>query len=185
MPSIAAMKEDDASFLALVNRVVDRTIQKFHPADIFLVRTDHWFDSKWHGFSGKVLGAAGVSNCRLTIPPFVPNRVVSQETYSLDEGSGSYGHTDAPPLHLAQPSRQNLTRLIDRLTRSGVFIWFSGGSDQADTGSIMVYVVAGDSQNSWYVSFRKGTTWQINRVIGLSKSELLHFTDGVLHGQDD
>ena len=184
MLSIAALKDDDANFLALVNRVVDRTVQQFHPTDVFLVRTDHWFDSKWHGFSGKVLGAVAVSDCRLTIPPFVPNRVISQETYSLDEGSGSYNHTDAPPLHLVQPSRQNLTRFIDRITKSGVFIWFSGGTQQASTGSIMVYIVAGDSQSTWYASFQRGTTWQINRVAGLSKSELLHLTDGVLHGQD-
>jgi hypothetical protein len=65
-----------------------------------------------------------------------------------------------------------------------VFIWFSGGTQQASTGSIMVYIVAGDSQSTWYASFQRGTTWQINRVAGLSKSELLHLTDGVLHGQD-
>lgn len=184
MLSITSMSKDDASFLALVNRIANSTIHQFHPADVFCVRTDHWFDSKWHGFSGKVLGAVGVSNRRLTVPPFVPKRVVSQEAYSLDEEAASYDRTDALPLHLVQPSRQNLTRFIDRMTKSGMFIWFSGGSKQANTGSIMVYVVAGDLQTSWYASFQRGTTWQINKVAGLSKSELLHLTDEVLHEQD-
>ncbi len=184
MLSIAATKDDDANFLALVNRVVDRTVQQFHPTDVFLVRIDHCFDHKWHGFSGKVLGAVSVFNSRLTIPPFVPNRVVSQDVYSLDKDAGSYGHIEAPLLHLVQTSRQNLTRFIDRVSKSGVFIWFSGSTQQASAGSIMVYVVSGDSQSTWYASFRRGTTWQINRVSGLSKNELLHLTDGVLHGQD-
>lgn len=184
MFSITSMKNDDASFLALANRTADRTIQQFRPADVFLVRIDHWFDHKWLGFSGKVLGAVGIFNRRLTIPPFVPNRVVSQETYSLDERTGSYCHTDAPPLHLVQTSKDNLTRFIDRFTKSGVFIWFSGGTQQANTASIMVYVVAEGSQSSWYASFQKAATWQMNRVSGLSKSELVHLTGGVLHGQD-
>jgi hypothetical protein len=183
-PFLASMKDDDASFLALVNRAVDRTLQQFHPADVYLVRTDHWFDQKWLGFSGKMLGALGVTKRRLTIPPFVPNRVISQETYSSNKGTSSYRHSDAPPLHLAQPSRQNLTRFVDRVTKSGVFIWFSGGTQQAGMGSIMAYVVAGDSQSAWYASFQRATTWQINKVSGLSKSELVHLTEGLSHGQD-
>ena len=139
MLSITAKQDDDASFLALINRIADRTIQQFHPRDVFLVRTDHWFDHKWLGFSGKVLGAVCVANSRLTIPPFVPNRIVSQEAYSLDEGSVSYTHTNGPPLHRVQASKDNLTRFIDRVTKSGVFIWFSGGTQQASAASVMVY----------------------------------------------
>jgi len=184
MYSIAAMKDDDASFLAMVNRVVDRTLQQVNPADVFVVRTDHWFDQKWLGFSGKVLGAIGVSKNRLTIPPFVPNRVVSQDAYSLDAAACSYRHVDAPPLHVVQHSRQNLTRFIDRITKSGVFIWFSGGTRQADMGSIMAYVVNGDSQSAWYASFQRGKTWQIHKVSGLSKNELLHLSGEVLREQD-
>jgi hypothetical protein len=180
MLSVGSMQNDDANFLALVNRIARHIIQQFHPADVFFVRTDHWFDHKWLGFSGNVLGAIAVSNNRLTIPPFVPNRVVSQETYSLDQGKGSYGHTNASPLHLDQTSKDNLTRFIDRITKSGLFVWFSGGTLQASSGSIMVYIIAGDSQSSWYASFQRGTTWQINRVSGLSKSELEHLADGTL-----
>jgi hypothetical protein len=184
MLSIAAIQDDDVSFLMLANRVADQTLRQFHPTNVYLVRTDHWFDHKWLGFSGKILGALSVTKRRLTIPPFVPNRVISQETYSTDEGTGAYAHTDAPPLHLVQPSRQNLTRFIDRVTQSGVFIWFSGSTQQTGMGSIMTYVVAGDSQIAWYASFQRAAAWQINKVSGLSKSELLHLTDGVVHEQD-
>lgn len=184
MLSIASMKNDDASFLALTNRITDRLIQQVHPANVFLVRTDHWFDHKWLGFSGKVLGAVAISNNRLTIPPFVPNRVVSQEVYELNESTGSYGHTEAPLLHIVQTSKNNLTRFIDRLTKSGVFVWFSGDTQLTNTGSIMVYVVANDSQSSWYASFQRTGNWEIVKVSGLSKSELMHLADGLLPGQD-
>ena len=182
--SIVTIKKDDASFLKLVERIANHTIQQFKPADIFLIRTDHWFDQKWLGFSGNILGVVSVRKSRLTIPPFVPNRVISQDAYSLDERTGSYDHTEASPLHLVQTSRENLTRFVDRITKSGVFIWFSGGTQQVSTGSIMVYVIAGDSQNSWYASFERSTDWQINKVRGLSKNELLHLTDDSLHGQN-
>jgi hypothetical protein len=184
MLSIVPIKKDDASFLVLVEIIANGTIHQFHPADVFLVRTDHWFDQKWLAFSGQVLGAVGVATRRLTIPPFVPNRVVSQDAYALDEAAGSYVHTEAPLLHLVQTSRENLTRFIDRITKSGMFVWFSGGTQQASTGSIMVYVVAGDSQSAWYASFHRSTTWQVNKVSGLSKNELLHLTNDSLRGQN-
>jgi hypothetical protein len=182
--SVVPIKNDDASFLKLVERIANHTIQQFKPADIFLIRIDHWFDQKWLAYSGNILGVVSVRKSRLTIPPFVPNRVISQDAYSLDELAGSYDHAEALPLHLVQSSRENLTRFIDRVTKSGMFIWFSGGTQQASTGSIMVYAVTDDLQNAWYASFERSTAWQINKVRGLSKNELLHLTDDSLHEQN-
>jgi hypothetical protein len=185
---ISMQQGDSPEFIDKARAIAIGVAQEYKPARIYVIRIDNWFGPKWLHFAGKFIAgkhaAIGVHKTRLHVPPFVPNRVVSQEAYSLDEGAASYGHTDARPLHLVQPSRQNLTRFIDRVTKSGVFIWFSGGSEQANIGSIMVYVVAGDSQSSWYASFQRGTTWKINKVAGLSNSELLHLTDGVLHEQD-
>lgn len=180
MISITATKGDDADFIVLLNRIVCRITQEVQSRDVFLIRIDRWFDHKWRGFSGKMLGAVAVRQERLTIPPFVPKRVISQEAYSLDGGSGNYRLVGAPPLHLRQPSRENLTRFIDRVSSAGLFVWFSGDTQSAN-GCIMVYICTGDSQSSWYASFRAVETWQIYKLQGISKSEFLHLTEVVIH----
>ena len=48
-------------FLALVSGIASAMIQEIRPADVFVTRIDHWFDHKWFGFSGKMLGALGTA----------------------------------------------------------------------------------------------------------------------------
>lgn len=180
MISIAAIKGDDADFIALVNRIVGRILQEDNPSDVFLIRINCWFDHKWRTFSGKLLGAVTVRQQRLTIPPFVPERVLTQHTYTLDEDSASYRPVDAPALHLRQPSGDNLNRFIARLSRAGLFVWFSGDTQSA-AGCIMVYFCRGDLQTSWYAALRAGKPWRIDKLQGISKSEFLHLAEGALH----
>jgi len=166
---------DKTNDLAITAKVqAGKIIQQFHPVDVFLIRTDQWFDTKWLGFSGKMLGALGVTKRRLTLPPFVPNRVLSQATYSLVNEMVFYQERQVSPLHLIQPSRNNLTRFIDLITKSGVFVWFSGDTQQNANGSLMIYTVANNSQSGWYASFQNANLWKINKVRGLSKNELLY-----------
>ena len=47
----------------------------------FLVKIDNWFGKRWLGFSGKALGALGVRKEKLTLPPFIPSRLVSQRRF--------------------------------------------------------------------------------------------------------
>jgi hypothetical protein len=173
MLPIAYIQGDDERFLALVTRIAAATIQDFRPADVFVTRIDHWFDHKWLGFSGKLLGALGVhKRKRLTIPPFMPRRVVSHHAYTLDAGTATYHVASLPPLHRHQQSSDNLTRYIDRVSPSGVFIWFSGGTSNADHGSVMVYTSHAGSQSAWYASFRRVEDWRLHKVRGLSMPEL-------------
>ena len=173
MLPIAHMQHDDERFLALVSRIASTTVQDLRPADVFVTRIDHWFDNKWLGFSGKLLGALGVQKRkRLTIPPFMPRRVASHHAYTLDAGTASYRLASVPPLHRHQQSSDNLTRFIDRVSQSGVFIWFSGGTADANHGSVMVYTIQAESQSGWYASFRRTDDWRLHKVQGLSTPEL-------------
>src|SRR3954469_13547774 len=156
MVAIAPMKNEDERFLALVSRIASTTIRDVRPTDVFVTRIDHWFDHKWLGFSGKLLGALGVhKRDRLTIPPFMPRRVASPHAYPFDAGAAAYRGVETPSLHRHQQSSDNLTRFIDRVSRSAVFIWFSGGTTEADQGSVMIYIVCAELQSSWYASFRR------------------------------
>ncbi len=177
---IAHTKHDDKRFIALVSRIAATTIQDLQPADVFVTRIDHWFDHKWLGFSGKTLGSLGIHRqYRLTIPPFMPRRVASHHAYTLDPATASYLIASVPPLHRHQQSSDNLTRFIDRVSQSGVFIWFSGGTVDADFGSVMVYSSQADSQSGWYASFRRTDDWRLHKVQGLSITELTRFMDTV------
>src|SRR3954462_10448639 len=110
MVAIAPMKNEDERFLALVGRIASTTIRDLRPTDVFVTRIDHWFDHKWLGFSGK--GLLGRHSKRLTIPPIMPDRVLSHRAYSFDAVAGSYQIARVPPLHRYQQSSQNLTRFI-------------------------------------------------------------------------
>ena len=173
MLPIAYLQNDDERFLALISGIVSTTIQDLRPADVFITRIDHWFDHKWLGFSGKLLGALGVhKRKRLTIPPFMPRRVVSHHAYTLDPRTATCHVANVPPLHRHQQSSDNLTRFIDRVSQSGVFIWFSGGTADADQGSVMVYSIKAELQSGWYASFHRTDDWRLHKVQGLSRPEL-------------
>lgn len=50
------------------------------PAELFLIKTNTWFGPNWLRFKGKVLGSlvvwSGERTRNVTIPPFVPHRIL-------------------------------------------------------------------------------------------------------------
>lgn len=69
-------EQDDAhDFVALVEQSVNGILRQNAPLSLVLIKVDNWFGPMWLGFSGKILGAIGVWQPKLTIPPFVPNRI--------------------------------------------------------------------------------------------------------------
>jgi hypothetical protein len=177
MVLIPPMQNDDERFLALVSRITSTLIHDIRPKDIFVTRIDHWFDHKWLAFSGKLLGAVSAHKRRLTIPPFMPRRVASHQAYTRDAGGAAYRVASVPPLHRRQQSRENLTRFIDRISQLAVFIWFSGGTGDAENGSVMVYSVQAKLLCAWYASFRRTDDWRVHKVCGLSRPELMSFIE--------
>ena len=174
MISISSMDADAPRFLTLVRCVTANLIRISHPKDVFVTRIDEWFDHRWLGFAGKTLGSLGIRKLqRLTIPPFIPRRVITQEAYLQPAGSESYKLTFAPPLHRFQTSAENMNRYIDRVSTSGLFLWFSGATAKTGNGSLLVYTSTGERQNGWYATFRGSNDWQLHKVRGLSRVELL------------
>ena len=172
MITIQLLPEDDPDFLEQVQRIVIGCINQYRPAEAYVIRIRDFFDYKWCYFSGKTLGAVGVSKfCDLTLPPFVPNRVISQDHYQrVGTSSGVYEVSDAPPLHIHQPSEANFKRFIRRTTNDGTAIWFSSGSRATGRGSIMVYNVTPDIKFGWHITFLKKAGWQIGKVTFTSKA---------------
>ena len=163
---------DDSRFIDLARRLLDAAITSDQPAEVYVVRIDQWFDAKWLKFSGKVLGALGVHHNPVTVPPFHPHRVVTESHFSFASDSGAFVPTFAPPLHIAQPSAQNLTRSIARVSPSAIFFWYSGSTLDLDRGSTMLYRTSQAEIFSWYASFHRFPTWRLDRHRGISPSEV-------------
>lgn len=173
MVIINATDQDDPLFVDIVTRALGTAVRLYCPRDIYIVQIDHWFDHKWLAFSGKVLGALGVWKMRLTLPPFNPNRVVSQVYYEAEfNGAGICTIAAAPPLHIDQWSNVNMQRFVDRVSESGVFVWYSGDTASSDAASVMLYQISDGEAAGWYASFKKKVSWKLNRVEGISRREL-------------
>jgi len=56
------------------------------------------------------------------------------------------------------------------------YVWYSGNTKAADRGSIMVYNLNNENQAAWYASLFKSKHWQVNKVRGLSKKQVLRIT---------
>jgi|ERR1043166_5024591 hypothetical protein len=171
---ITRTANDDAEFVEIASRVLAASVGLFHPAEVYVVHIDNWFDVKWRGFSGKILGALGVWKRELTLPPFRPNRVLSQTHFTRDTSSGDYIATDAAPLHRNHVSFQNLNRDIRHLSNSAMFFWYSGASAQTGRGSFMLYRIEDGQVSSWYASYHRAPDWKLLHTQEISRAELLH-----------
>ena len=106
-----AETDDDAKFVGLLEQIINGAVSTHQPTDVRVFKIDHWFDHKWLGFSGKVLGALGVWRNKLTVPAFVANRIVNQWQYVQNETSAEYQMAGpGPNIHLGGSAAENLHR---------------------------------------------------------------------------
>ncbi|MEP6360801.1 MAG: hypothetical protein ABJ287_00315, partial [Balneola sp.] len=82
MLTIKRQPDDNDQFISRVEVLIEKFILEKKPNSFYLIKIDNWFDKKWLGFSGKILGAVGIAKSDLTIPPFVPNRIIYEKFYS-------------------------------------------------------------------------------------------------------
>jgi len=169
---IAPTDNDDPRFIALASRLLNTALISQHPAEVYLIRIDQWFDAKWLDFSGKAIGAVSVWHEPTTVPPFVPNRVQAETHFTAAADSKTFVPSAAAPLHRQQPSSKNLTRSISRISPDGIFFWYSDSTLQLDRGSLMLYRTSGDQVFSWYASFHRNPTWQLARHRRISPAEI-------------
>src|SRR5260221_9903610 len=167
---LRATSDADPGFVRLVSLILDSLVLQHGPEILAIVEVDNWFDHKWLNFSGKMLGALGVWKHPLTIPPFHPNRIKAQTVYQLNQQK-EYEQIDAPPLHIAQPSSENLNRKLRHATRSadtGVFVWWSSNTGANAKGSFMTYIQSETGDTSWYASFDRRDRWAVNKTKNVS-----------------
>lgn len=168
---------DDSAFVQCVGRLLTRDVRAAQPEQVYIARIDNWFGDRWYGFCGKILGAAGVhrrrGNKRFVVPPFVPQRVLSETCYEKAD-DGDYRHTESSRrLAIHQTSEGNLRRGLDRFTESGVLFWYSGNSASQDMASAMLYARTPSVTDAWYLGVRRdGEKWQFHRGIGMTTCDV-------------
>src|SRR5262245_34045718 len=107
---------DDLGYIESVRSIVQGAVDWCEPQEVYLTKIDHWFGDRWLRFTGKTLGAIGVWRNKLTIPPFVPSRVLDQRHLEHDLETGDYRADKASGvyLHQWQPSSKNFQRHVDQ-----------------------------------------------------------------------
>jgi hypothetical protein len=167
---------DDPEFMKRVDTLIRGSVYWSNPSQVYITKIDHWFGDRWLGFSGKVFGALGVweSESNLTLPPFIPSRVVEQLYLERDNSIGKYVNAGMPRtvLHRKQHSEQNLLRRVSQIAANGAFFWFSGETRNSGRGTLMAYLPTVDTHWPWFVEFKLDKDWRLVKAIGVSSGEL-------------
>ena len=160
--------DDDFGYLEWVNSTITGIARTTDENRWFVVKIDNSFGQRWLGFSGKALGALGIRSDKLTLPPFIPSRVVSQYRF-WRRGTNPGRH---PGLHIYQRSGDNLQRRVETLApRSNIF-WYSGASARNARASFMAYVWTPDGYWPWYVGLHRTANWNVATCVAMSVQEL-------------
>ena len=164
-------ESDDSEYLDWVETAVAGVDEAIKVNEAYVVKIDNWFGQRWLGFSGKLLGAAGVRKKKLTLPPFVPSRVVSQQRF-LELGTRA-GRRKR--LHVWQRSAENLQRYTDIVLAGAHALWYSGRSASNDRASFMAYVSTPEGHWPWYVGLQRTEKWRVVDSVGIGLPELEEF----------
>jgi hypothetical protein len=163
---------DAPDFVALVERICSDALERYAPADFVLVKINNWFGSKWLGFSGKAVGALGVRHEAdgIRIPPFVPNRVISQRRFS---GHPAYNEVSGGrPIRKHIPSSNALQRKAAlHLPRTAIG-WSSGNTIASGRGAVMAYVPTDGSYWAWYGGWEKVQNWGLRESRSIKPEQL-------------
>jgi len=150
--------DDAPEFLAEVQALTDGLLQAFAPPAIVVIKIDNYFGKKWLHFSGKALGAVGVWKKRLNVPPFVPNRVVSQSAFTgrtYDEAISTN------PIHIHTESTNALRRYVADVAHGSAIVWYSGQSKKSGHGSMMAHFPTADGYWPLYVHWVNRGSWRV------------------------
>lgn len=171
---------DAPGFIKLVTRLIEGAVATHQPTEVRVFRIDNWFGHKWLRFSGKALGAIGVWGGRLTMPPFVKNRLTNEWQWVRHSASGKYEPMVVTSgLHHQGLASDNLRRQVKHLAPRIALFWFSGNTTKSGRGSLMGYIpVTKEGEHwAWYLSLERKKDWKIVRRKNIHEYELRKFEE--------
>lgn len=169
--------DDDPGFTELIARLIEGAVTVHRPEDFRVFKIDNWFDHKWLGFSGKVIGAVGVWQEGLTIPPFVANRIVHRWHYRVDDDGGPRLLGPGADIHHRGWSARNLQRRVGLIAPASALFWYSGNSLATGRGSLMGYVPVEGDLWAWFLAFARDGSWKVARRKNIHPYEIRAFEE--------
>lgn len=177
---------DDNDFIELLNSMVRRLLVQLAPDQLWIVQIDNWFDHKWLRFSGQGAAASDIPvtgyetvkrefyQDKLTFPPFAPDRVLGQWSYlRKDEDYREAPLPKLPHSRERRPTNHNLHQRIEKIDGSACFLWYSSNTLVNGRGSVMVYIVTGETSECWFASFNRQDGWALGATKGINRAAVL------------
>ena len=173
--NIRPQPDDSPEFVSLVEHAVNEILRRYSLKTLVLIKIDNWFGSRWLGFEGKALGLVGVAlntnkslAGRIVIPPFVPERVLSQRRFVAPE----FDEVEAgQPIHKHIPSGQALLRKAALAAPDTALVWYSGKSKVNGRGSLMSYLSLDSAYWPWFVELEQGDPWRVTEIRGIKADD--------------
>jgi hypothetical protein len=169
---------DSNQFIEMVEALVNGAARASGARRVYVIKIDKWFPAKWCEFSGKQPGAVGIWKRRLTLPPFVPSRVVTEACHELSPDRSNYARVVLErPIHVPQASADNLGRFVDRFDSGAAFFWYSGSTENVGKGCLMAYLPASDRHVCWYAEIQLRDRATLGLLRGISNRELKGYAE--------
>ncbi len=170
---------DAEPFVFIVERVANAICEAYDAPRLRLVRLDNWFGPRWLRFACNIRGhalkhvAVGMwsAESSVRVPPFVPNRVVSDQLWERRGERWAVRAADGQPLHVQQPGVANDARLVRVVAPGEVLLWFSGATQANGRGSLMAYIPADRGYLTWYVELAGDRNWAVATPRGTTKAD--------------
>jgi hypothetical protein len=166
---IVTQDDDAPGFVSEVRSCVLGIVRCYRPAEFFLIKTDNWFGANWLGFSGKAAGQIGVWKKKLTVPPFVPHRILWEQRYLAP-------HYKRAPIrnlvHIHTSGERAQKRYASGVAPNASLFWYSGGSRSTGRGAMLAYLLVEHSYWAWYASWAFRDAWKIVKTCGATTEEI-------------
>jgi len=168
MVELPTSREDAAPFTTRVQAIVRGLATRYQPEYLITVRIRDWFGPKWVGYTAGTPDAAGEHKPQISLPPFVPNRVLQQDRFHAP----AYERVDAGPTLARRTLSADVHSLHARaVVPNTVLCWYNDGSAVSGQGALLVYVPRPETWWVWYVGW-KSPEWHPTTLRGISRAEL-------------
>jgi hypothetical protein len=170
---IEVQSGDSPDFIHRVEEAVNGVLRVYAPETLVLIKIDNWFGFKWLGFSGQAFfgqrARLPIWNFRrqgltenIRIPPFVPERVVSQRRFAGPD----YEEADpGMPVHRKMMSQMALGRRTSLDPPETALAWYSGSSAANGRGALMAYIPIESRCWAWYVGLECAESWRLGKTL--------------------
>lgn len=157
------LPDDSGELISATGGHISAAVRDPFVRSVFISRVRGWFGRRWLGFSGKTLGALGISYFKLTVPPFVPSRIASS-SYFVRTDEFTFVEAEAPfTLHPKQASSTNLKRYLADLAPDSALFWLSTESQVLGRAAFMSYIpTAQEGHHGLYVGYSVGPEFKVS-----------------------